>query len=180
MKTKCLQMNVYTKHLAFILLNCPCSSYLHQTTPTFASVSIPQAASRLYNAFQEGYAYKEADFGPEGDLFTPGIQHICGKIASNEDVRRVIMVHFEHTSPSLRLPIAALPSRHYHLPSHLSSFLLHIHDLDENKMDLSKVSLAGPVCTGRIQMFAVDEKVFFALCECVFCCCWFLSSVSKL
>ncbi|XP_076445896.1 uncharacterized protein LOC143283534 [Babylonia areolata] len=100
-----------------------------------------EAGLKLFLAFRKGNGYTKAALGPEGDLFTPGMQHICGKIANNEDVRNVMMVYFEHTSPNCRLPIAPLPSFHYHLPNHLPSFLHHIHGLDKNRMDLSQVNL---------------------------------------
>ncbi|XP_076445886.1 uncharacterized protein LOC143283523 [Babylonia areolata] len=100
-----------------------------------------EAGLKLFLAFRKGNGYTKAALGPEGDLFTPAMQHICGKIANNEDVRNVMMVYFEHTSLSCRLPIAPLPSFHYHLPNHLPSFLHHIHGLDKNRMDLSQVNL---------------------------------------
>ena len=99
-----------------------------------------------------------------GDLFTPGIQHICGKIANNEDVRNVMIVYFDHTSPSYRLPIAPLPSCHYHLPSHLPSFLHHLHSLDKNKMDLSQVSCEAD---GNDDVWWYDGELSSFLAVCV-------------
>ena len=53
-----------------------------------------QGAHNLCSAFVKGQAYKDAIHGPEGDLFTPGISHICGKIATNEDISKVIYCLF--------------------------------------------------------------------------------------
>ncbi|KAL8602795.1 hypothetical protein ACOMHN_055178 [Nucella lapillus] len=106
----------------------------------FVVIVTTKAALQLYRAFRDGKGYTKAALGPEGDLFTPGIQHICGKIANSEDVRHVLTVYFDHTGPDCRLPISALPSFRYHLPHHLTTFLHHIHSL-HNKMDLSQVNL---------------------------------------
>ncbi|KAL8602796.1 hypothetical protein ACOMHN_055179 [Nucella lapillus] len=106
----------------------------------FVVIVTSKAALQLYRAFRDGKGYTKAALGPEGDLFTPGIQHICGKIANSEDVRHVLTVYFDHTGPDCRLPISALPSFRYHLPHQLTTFLHHIHSL-HNKMDLSQVNL---------------------------------------
>ncbi|XP_070186799.1 uncharacterized protein [Littorina saxatilis] len=128
-----------------------------------------QAACRQYQAFQKGQVYKEADLGPEGDLFTPGIKHICGKIASGEDVSKVMMVRFEHTASEHRLPISALPPSFYLLPTRLKSCLLHIHGLDENNMNLSTVNLplqgnVQELQGGKEWLNAVSEAMAFE-CE---------------
>ncbi|XP_070186805.1 uncharacterized protein [Littorina saxatilis] len=107
----------------------------------FVIIVTSEAAFRLYQASQNGMVYRQAGFGPEGDLFTPGIKHICGKITNGEDVSNAMMVHFDHTSTTYRLPISALPPSSYLLPSRLKSFLHHVHGLDENSMDLSRVNL---------------------------------------
>ncbi|XP_070186797.1 uncharacterized protein [Littorina saxatilis] len=125
-----------------------------------------QAACRQYQAFQKGQVYKEADLGPEGDLFTPGIKHICGKIASGEDVSKVMMVRFEHTASKHRLPISALPPSFYLLPTRLKSCLLHIHGLDENNMNLSTVNLplqgnVQELQGGKEWLNAVSEAMAF-------------------
>ncbi|KAK7481000.1 hypothetical protein BaRGS_00027719 [Batillaria attramentaria] len=105
----------------------------------FVVIVTSMAAFRLYQAFQKGQVYKDADLGPEGDLFTPGIQHICGMITLSADVKKVVMVHFEHTVSDYRLPIGALPSSLYLLPKHLGDFLKHVHGLGHYSSALSKV-----------------------------------------
>ncbi|KAK7112574.1 uncharacterized protein [Littorina saxatilis] len=122
-----------------------------------------EAACRLYQAFQNGMVYKEADLGPEGDLFTPGIKHICGKIASGEDVSKVMMVRFGHTLTDHRLPISALSPCFYLLPDRLKSFLLHMHELDENSMNLSKVNL--PLRQGNVKELQGGREWLAAVSE---------------
>lgn len=107
----------------------------------FVIIVNSEAAYHLYTAYQTGQAYENAQFSPYGDLFTVGIMHICGKFTLGQDVSNVIIVNFEHTSRDYRLPLDALPIRHYLLPNNLKPFLLHMHGLDNNTMDLSKVNL---------------------------------------
>ncbi|KAK7112577.1 hypothetical protein V1264_012012 [Littorina saxatilis] len=107
----------------------------------FVIIIASEAAFQLYQAYQKGLVYKSADLGPEGDLFTLGIQDICGRITRSADVSKMIMVHFEHTATEFLLPIPALPPWFYCLPNRLTSFLLHIHGLVGSTMNLSKVNL---------------------------------------
>lgn len=128
-----------------------------------------QGANSLYQAFQKGLTYKREDFGPEGDLFTPGIQHICGMIARNVDVSKILTVHFEYTPSDCCLPIAALPSSMYLLPKHLSSLLQQIHKLNGRNEDLTKVSPCS-VCLVMCNLLSWDLD--FALIVCVCTCVW--------
>ncbi|XP_025103361.1 uncharacterized protein LOC112569687 isoform X1 [Pomacea canaliculata] len=125
-----------------------------------------KAARCLYLAFQKGLSYRRDIFGPHGDLFTPGIQHICGMIARNVSVHKILTVQFEYTTSNYHLPIAALPSFVYQLPRHLSSLLQHIHKLNKHSMEMLKGSLpleCSPLdlLEGRLWMEAIEKAKSF-------------------